>query len=230
MISRADGSAEPFWTTRAFLSAALAKGAELKERSPVQAIEQVNGLWHVRCSNGRYKAPVVVNCAGAWSDRIALMVGDSVPLKPEAPTMMVTARVPHFIDPVVGLVNRKLSFKQMASGTLVIGGGHRSHLDVQKEETLINFKELMISAQTVTEVFPFLQNVPVIRCWAGIEGILPDNLPVIGPSLKAEGVFHAFGFSAHGFQLGPVIGQILADLIENRPVPLPLDPFRIDRF
>lgn len=230
LVSREDGYAEPYLTTRAILSAALKKGVELKELTPVTGLEQSGDIWRVRCSEILFEAPSVANCAGAWGDRIARMVGDEVPLKPEAPTMMVTARVPFFLEPVVGLANRKLSFKQMPNGTLVIGGGHRSRLDMQNERTVIDFEELRISAQTVTSLFPVLKNVPVVRCWAGIEGIMPDQLPVISPSLKASGIFHAFGFCAHGFQLGPVVGRIMADLIQLGRSSLPLEPFRVDRF
>jgi sarcosine oxidase subunit beta len=230
LVSRGDGYAEPYLTTRAILSAALKKGVELRELTPVTALEQSGSIWRVRCTDNLFEAPVVVNCAGAWGDRIAKMVGDQVPLKPEAPTMMVTARVPLFLDPVVGLTGRKLSFKQMPNGTLVIGGGHRSRLDMRSERTVIDFEELKVSAQTVTSLFPALKNVPVVRCWAGIEGMIPDQLPVISPSLKASGIFHAFGFSAHGFQLGPVVGRIMADLVQFGRSSLPLEPFRIDRF
>jgi glycine/D-amino acid oxidase-like deaminating enzyme len=230
LVSRGDGYAEPYLTTRAILSAALKKGVELKELTPVTALEQSGSVWSVRCAENLFEAPAVVNCAGAWGDRIARMVGDEVPLKPEAPTMMVTARVPFFLDPVVGLSSRKLSFKQMPNGSLVIGGGHRSRLDMQKERTVIDFEELRISAQTVTSLFPSLKNVPVVRCWAGIEGMMPDQLPVISPSLKASGIFHAFGFSAHGFQLGPIVGRIMADLVQLGRSSLPLEPFRVDRF
>ena len=230
LVSRRDGFAEPFLTTRAILSAALKAGVELREHAPVTAIEPSGDNWRVRCTDNRFEAPAIVNCAGAWGDRIARMVGDEVPLKPESPTMMVTARVPFFLNPVVGLTGRKLSFKQMPNGTLVIGGGHRSRLDMQPERTVINFEELRISAQTVTALFPALKAVPVVRCWAGIEGMTPDHLPVICPSPKASGVFHAFGFSAHGFRLGPIVGQIMADLVRLGRSALPLEPFRIDRF
>ncbi len=230
LVSRRDGFAEPFLTTRAILAAALKAGAVLKEHTPVSAIEPCGSGWRLRCADQRFEAPAVVNCAGAWGDRIARMAGDEVPLTPESPTMMVTARVPFFLKPVVGLTGRKLSFKQMPNGTLVIGGGHRSRLDMQQERTVINYEELRISAQTVTALFPALKDVPVVRCWAGIEGMMPDHLPVISPSVKAAGIFHAFGFSAHGFQLGPVVGKIMADLVEFGRCPFPLEPFRVDRF
>jgi sarcosine oxidase subunit beta len=230
LVSRRDGFAEPYWTTRAFCAKAVQLGATLMEHSPVTAIERKHLLWRVRCGEIVYEAPIVVNSAGAWGDRIAAMIGDTIPLLAEAPTMMVTQRVSHFLDPVVGLAGRKLSFKQMPNGSVVIGGGLRSHLDMATERTIIDFKELMVSAQTVIDVFPLMQFVPVVRCWAGIEGIVPDEIPVIGPSPAAPGFFHAFGFSAHGFQLGPIVGNIMADLITEGRTEFPIEPFRADRF
>ena len=79
-------------------------------------------------------------------------------------------------------------------------------------------------------LFPQLGDVRVVRFWAGIEGVMPDGVPVIGPSAKAPDAYHAFGFSAHGFQLAPVVGQILADLVCNGRTDMPIAPFRIDRF
>jgi sarcosine oxidase subunit beta len=70
----------------------------------------------------------------------------------------------------------------------------------------------------------------IVRCWAGIEARMPDDIPVIGPSSTSEGVYHAFGFSAHGFQLGPIVGSLLAELITTGATNLPIAPFRIDRF
>ena len=58
---------------------------------------------------------------------------------------------------------------------------------------------------------------------------MPDAIPVIGPS-QADGAFHAFGFSAHGFPLGPISGKILSDLVIDGTTKLPSTPFRADRF
>lgn len=59
---------------------------------------------------------------------------------------------------------------------------------------------------------------------------MPDNLPVIGAGVNARNAYHAFGFSAHGFQLGPVVGDVLAQLITTGKTSFDLNPFRIDRF
>jgi sarcosine oxidase subunit beta len=59
---------------------------------------------------------------------------------------------------------------------------------------------------------------------------MPDDIPVIGPSAQSEAAFHAFGFSAHGFQLGPIVGAIIAELVTGGRTNLPIAPFRVDRF
>jgi len=117
--------------------------------------------------------------------------------------LMITAPVTHFIDPVVILRSPKLSFKQFANGTVMIGGGHlaRPYRDDNRSE--IDWRKLADSAETVWELFPIMRNATVVRAWVGIEARMPDDIPVIGPSASAGGIYHQFGFSAHGFQLGP---------------------------
>ncbi|MCK5925241.1 MAG: FAD-binding oxidoreductase, partial [Methylococcales bacterium] len=139
-------------------------------------------------------------------------------------------RLPHFIDPVVGAASRKLSFKQMQNGTLVIGGAHLATLDFKKQHTEMDWDKLSESAQTVMALFPQLKNVRIVRAWAGLEGFMPDNLPVISQSRTEKTVYHAFGFSAHGFQLAPIIGKIMAELILDGKSDLPISAFDINRF
>jgi len=230
LFCRQDGAAEPYITTRAFYHKARQLGAEVNEHHPVVAIERTNHIWRVRAGGKNFNSPILVNCAGAWGGRIAAMIGDGAPLFPEALSMMVTERVSSFLKPVVGLIGRKLSFKQMPNGTVVIGGGHLSKMNMDTEKTVIDFTRLKISAQTVRDIFPLMKNVPIVRCWAGIEGNLPDEIPVIGPSQNAPDAYHAFGFSGHGFQLGPIVGRIMAELIIDGRSSLPIDAFRIERF
>jgi sarcosine oxidase, subunit beta len=225
-----DGFAEPYLATRAFRAKIKSLGVDVYENQPATAIERHQSRWRVRTGRGSFEAPVLVNCAGAWGARIASWIGDHAPLTPTPFTMMVTARVESFLKPVVGLASRKLSFKQMPNGSVVIGGGHISKLDMEREKTVIDFTRLKISAQTVQDVFPIMKKVPIVRTWAGIEGDMPDQIPVLGPSPNAPRAFHAFGFCGHGFQLSPVIGQIVSELIIDGRSSLPIDAFRIERF
>jgi len=225
-----DGSAEPYKTTRAFFNKAKQLGAQLLEHHPVTSIERTTGQWVAEAGDKRFSAPLIVNAAGAWGVHFAEMVDDYAPLYKKVSVMTVTARVARFLDPVVLLEGRKLSLKQMANGTVLIGGGHDGKFDKETEKASILLSELKPMAQIVTDIFPFLKPVPIVRHWPGIIGRLPDNIPVIGPSQKATDFFHAFGCSGHGFQLGPIIGQVLSELVLDGRSSIPIDSFLIDRF
>lgn len=229
LICRDDGYGQPFQALTAFRLQAAGLGVDYRVGARVDGIDKTAGLWQVQTPLGKFNAPVVVNCAGAWAHRISAMLGELAPLKPGAPMMMVTERLPEFVEPVLGATSRKLSLKQMPNGTLLIGGAHMARLDFDRTRTEIEWKKMAISARTVLDLFPQLKDVRIVRIWAGVEAFTPDHLPIIGPG-REKGVFNAFGFSAHGFQLSPVVGQIIAALIDDGTTDLPIADFRIDRF
>jgi sarcosine oxidase subunit beta len=49
----------------------------------------------------------------------------------------------------------------------------------------------------------------------------------MGPSGRVSGLYYAFGFCGHGFQLGPGVGDVMAELIDTGATSTPLDPFYI---
>ena len=230
IVCRADGAANPYRTTLAFKLKAESLGVRFVEGAAVTGLARNGGVWRVATGTGAYEAGVVVNCAGAWADRIAAALGEPVPLEPIAPMLMITAPLPPFIKPVVGAAGRPLSFKQFHNGTVLIGGGYRGRLDRDSNRTDLDFAGLAVSARTVWDLFPIMRGAQIVRAWAGIEARMPDDIPVIGPSATSQGAFHAFGFSAHGFALGPIVGAIIAELVTGGKTNLPIAPFRIDRF
>lgn len=52
----------------------------------------------------------------------------------------------------------------------------------------------------------------------------------MGPSATTPGLFHAFGFSGHGFQLGPGVGDVMAELMVQGRSDIDLSEFSISRF
>jgi len=230
LIAREDAAADPYRTTLAFRRKAASLGARFMEGVRVQETRCEGGQWVVQTSAGTYTAPTLVNCAGAWADRLAAQWDEPVPLLPISPMMLVTLRMDHFLDPVVLGTGRPLSFKQRANGTVLIGGGRRAWVDRDAEWTELDFRALADGARMVCELFPHMAGAVVNRGWAGIEAAMPDEIPVIGPSLRRERAFHAFGFSAHGFELGPIVGRILCELITEGRSSLPIEPFSIGRF
>ncbi|MDP6342651.1 MAG: FAD-dependent oxidoreductase [Alphaproteobacteria bacterium] len=230
LVSRRDGFADPFRTTRAFMRRAREAGAEFLEGTAVTAIERRGGAWTVRAGEYRLSAANLINCAGGWGAGLAAWLDEAVPAETAAPMLMVTAPLPPFVEPVIGAQGRALSFKQTGAGTVVIGGGYRARALPEENRTELDFRELKLSARTVAELFPIMRQADIVRCWAGLEAITPDGIPVIGPSAREDGLIHLFGFCGHGFQLGPITGRIVADLLTSGQTDLPIAPFAVDRF
>ncbi len=230
VVSEQDGYAIPFHSTQAFRIAAERIGAIFCEGEQVQSIRKVGDSWLVATETQKYQAEHLVNCAGAWADLISVMIGDNVPMSYSAPMLMITARMPHFATPVVGAVSRPLSFKQFENGTVLIGGGAKGFADRANNTTRLDYSLLASGAHHAIEFFPIMKTACINRMWSGLEAYMPDNLPVIGKSIRADKAYHAFAFSAHGFQLGPVIGEVLADLITEGESRFDLDPFRVNRY
>jgi sarcosine oxidase, subunit beta len=230
IVVRDDGAADPYRTTLAFRRKAEQLGVVFREGETVTALERRAGLWRVTTDRETVEAPFVVNCAGAWAARIAAMVGDTVPLVTRCSMMIVTEKLPPFIDPVVGAEGRKLSFKQTAAGSVLIGGGHQGRPDLDNGSYVIDPANLARGAAAAVALFPQMAGVGVVRSWAGLEAQTPDSIPVIGLSAKASGVIHSFGYSGHGFQLGPIVGSAVADLVTQGTTNLPIKAFGVERF
>lgn len=230
VVSEQDGYAIPYKSTLAFRNAAERLGANFVEGIEVSRIRKIGDSWLVESDKAQFESTVLINCSGAWADKVAVMMGDNVPLTHSAPMLMITSRMPHFATPVVGAVSRPLSFKQFENGTVLIGGGAKGFADRANNRTRLDYAKLAIGAKNAIDFFPIMKTASVNRMWAGLEAYMPDNLPVISKGVNAENAFHAFGFSAHGFQLGPIVGKVLAELVLSGKSKFDLDAFRIDRF
>lgn len=231
LISRRDGHANPAAATRAFREAAIAAGARIVENCRVLGLEHVpGGGWRAETSFGQHEGGVLINCGGAWGARVAAMAGQTLPLKTVAPSMMVTARTQPFLTPVVIGIDRPLSFKQSAVGSLVIGGGILGKPCPDQDTSFTVMDRMPQSAAATLEAFPALAHVPVLRTWTGLEGATPDGIPVIGPGQDTPDLWHVFGFCGHGFQLSPAVGEAVAKSLVTGTLEATLAPFDCGRF
>jgi len=231
LVSQGDGHANPAATARAFRDAAVAAGARIVEGSALRGVQRLaSGRWRVDTGAGSLEAETLVNCAGAWGAEVAAMAGEDLPLQVLALSMMVTTRVAPCITPVVIGIDRPLSFKQSAAGSLVIGGGIAGLARLREAASFTVMDRMTASAEATLEAFPALAQVPVLRTWTGLEGKTPDGVPYIGESRVHPGLWHVFGFCGHGFQLAPAVGEAVAhSLVSGRADPL-IAPFAPGRF
>jgi len=159
---RDDGFADPARTTGAFRKRAADLGAVFLEDCRAQPPERRSHAWAVPTSAGILQSASVINCAGAWGGQIAAALGEPVPIAPTAPMLMITERLAPFITPVLSAVNRYLSFKQLANGTVLIGGGRRGHADPERNTARVDLGGLAILAATARELFPVMSQARAV--------------------------------------------------------------------
>lgn len=227
-----DGQANPRLVSPAFALAAQRAGAQVFERHKVEEVAHDGELFMVRSAHAQgtleVQAPVLLNCAGAWAGAIASQFGEAPPLTWRSPLMAVTEPVPHFMDWSLGVEGGGIYCRQVARGNLVLGGGTGIALD--DERARAERDGIATLAQQAVELLPALRHAHIIRTWGGTEGYLPDREPVLGPSRTTPGLFHGFGFSGAGFQIGPAAGEVLAELARDGHSDTPIDAFAIERF
>ncbi|QCK85922.1 FAD-binding oxidoreductase [Phreatobacter aquaticus] len=230
-----DGHANPRLAAPAFGRAAARAGAQIFENTEIVQVEKDGAGFRVESASGQvFRAPVLMISAGAWANRLSAQFGEPVAVVAHGPQMAVTEPVPYAIEPVIGVsstnVAEGLYLRQVKRGNIVFGGGGRGPADTETRRATVEPMFTLRKIEQIARVVPALSRLSIIRVWSGIEGYPPDELPIIGPSAKVDGLHYAFGFSGHGFQLGPGVGDVMAELIDTGQTSTPIEAFSIRRF
>ncbi|ANT63702.1 sarcosine oxidase subunit beta (plasmid) [Salipiger sp. CCB-MM3] len=227
-----DGSANPRLIGPAFADAAACAGADITAQAGVPKLTKTEAGFEVTTAQGTFGADVLVNCAGAWGAEIARHFGEPVPLAAHGPQMGVTEPLPHRILPVVGIWSQDSGayLRQVERGNVVFGGGVPRVPVPETGFAQYDPSGLAVQLAKLVQLCPALADVAILRQWSGCEGYLSDMLPVMGASGSTPGLFHAFGFCGHGFQLGPGVGDTMAELITTGTGTTPITAMSIERF
>lgn len=227
-----DGQANPRLVAPAFARAAQAIGAVFRENCAIErvAVSDVGFDLFMAGERVPFRARRLINTAGAWGARVAAWFGDVVREDVMAPNMCVTEPIPPLIGPNLGICGGGIYIRQTRGhGSVIFGSGLGiADRDALRARPLADVT--MESARAAIEMVPALANVLLVRSWTGIEGRMPDGLPVVGASPRLSNLFHAFGFSGHGFQLGPAVGAVLAELCLKGETETPIDGLSMTRF
>lgn len=224
-----DGHANPRLVSPAFARAAARLGADVREQCRVDELAH-DGRQFVLSSGTalEVRSRFLLNCAGAWAGSIAAQFGEAVPMVSAHPVMAVTEPVGRFMNLSLGVEGGGIYARQAPRGNCVIGGSRGYALDADRARPSREAISLVL-ARTV-ELLPALRHAHIIRSWSGTEGYLPDRQPVVGFSATTPGLIHGFGFAGAGFQIGPAVGEVLAELVRDGMTPTPITAFSISRY
>jgi len=226
-----DGHANPNLTVKALAEAAIRAGATLRMGECVrEVITEKNKIRGVRTDQSTISAATVVLAAGMHTQNLLKPLGLSLPITPQVVTVVRSKPTKPLLSQVLGTATANFAGRQEASGRFrVTGGFHTWRGTLEIENNMPSIKPFLedISAviQRATQAIPVFGTLAIEDMWAGLIDMTPDGLPVIEASPEIDGLVIAAGFSGHGFALGPVIGQIIRDLVLKKPPNFPLKAF-----
>lgn len=226
------GHADPYLATLGFIQAAKRYGAIVKTGERVTSFSSLNGeIEGVYTQSDFISCDVIINAAGAWAPVLhnTLELGYSLPITNRSPQMSATFPAPALLDSVISIEGRRLSLKQTRDGRLRAGGGYESNPGPTKFQATFSKESLSKQRQEVVSVLPKAINYEVDFTYYGVEAQCIDGVPILGSVPEIEGYILATGFSGHGFTLSPGVGQIVADIVQNKQPSINIEGLTIER-
>ena len=192
-------------------------GATIRQSCAATGIEVREGrIVAVETTGGRIATNVVICCAGVWSREVGAMAGVELPVDGEARSMWFTPeggglpeRLPLTIDFGSGF------YVHREGPGLAFGGRSQALEDV---------------AEAAARRLPVLVDLPVQASWWGWYDVSPDWNALVGEAPGVSRFLYATGFSGHGFQQAPAVGEHLAQLVVGNEPTLDLAAFDAERF
>jgi sarcosine oxidase subunit beta len=193
------GTVTPDLVVQGYARRAAAGGARIEQSCEVARIcTDAGRVTGVETARGTVATDRVILAAGAWSGSLAATCGLDLPVVPERRYMFFTGEAPGFPPRLPLTIDFGSGFYFHREGPgLALGG---------REQTL---EEL---APVAARRLPALEELEIRSSWWGLYEMSPDHNALVGAAADIEGLVYATGFSGHGFQQGPVIGEHLARL------------------
>ena len=202
-----------------FLRGLKARGGTVVCDAGVTALHRPNGAWHAKTPAGDFTAPVVVNAAGAWADKVAALAGaQSVGLVPKRRTAIIV-ELPNGADtrswPAVDEAGYGCYCKP-ETGRVMASPADATPVepcDVQPED---------LDVAIIADWLGRSTHIPVRRIarkWAGLRCFVEDDSPVCGFDDAADGFFWLCGQGGYGIMMSSSLGRATASLITRGELP-----------
>jgi D-arginine dehydrogenase len=200
-----------------FLHMLRSRGGVLGLRNRVGRIERRDGMWEAEAAAGEvFRAPVVVNAAGAWGDEVGRLAG-VVPLglEPRRRTAAIVDPSPFDVSdwPMIVDVDEAWYARPEARTRLMVSPADATPTyahDVQPEEF-----DIAVGIDRMQQALDISVG-RVEHSWAGLRTFTPDGSLAFGWDPKVEGFFWCVGQGGYGIQTAPAAGHLVADLVMRR--------------
>jgi glycine oxidase len=175
-------------------------------------------------ARGEIHARTVVIAAGSWSSLLRCDEAQRFEVEP-ARGQMAALEMPapaarHVIYSRRGYLVPRL-------GGYLIAGSTTERAGYDKRVTAGGMASVINNA---IEIMPCVADQAVIETWAGLRPRAPDDLPILGPDPRVEGLIYATGHYRNGILLAPITARAIGELVVKGESSIDLAPFSVARF
>lgn len=202
-----------------FLRGVRHHGGQVACDAAVESLQRRDGQWEVRAGGRTWRAPVVLNAAGAWADEVGQRAGvrpiGLTPMRRSAFVFPAPTGVKAADWPLVFGAAEDWYIKPDA-GVLLGSPANADPVppqDVQPEEL-----DIAMAIHRIGEMTTLNVSRP-IRTWAGLRSFVADGGLVGGFDPQAEGFFWVAAQGGYGIQTSPAMGEACAALARGLSMP-----------
>ena len=230
-----DTWANPLKTTLGLYSKARELGVRYFDHEKAVRIETVKGRARrviTECGHV-YEADKICIAACFGSRKLLNSVSLDVPFTHALCEIFVTEPVPRILNEI--FIGSKGGYygTQTQHGSIVMGGGSRIGA-FQREGNHVEYcltpENVPSGIKGLTELFPSLENIKIVRSWSGWHDRTPDDMCCIEAVDEIPGLYAACGFSGHGFGISAPVGKVLSELITEQKPGADISKLKFNRF
>lgn len=225
-----DGVIDPHAVMQAYARAARQRGAEINEMARATNIIVENGrVVVVETTQGKIATPIVVNATGARAREVAAWVGLNLPIVNYKRHIFITDEFPAIPRDSPFVMDTQVEWYFRKEGENVLMGMGREESTSFEPQFEPEFQAQVI--EQAAHRAPILLDAKILRGWAGLRALTPDDLPILGLAPDVQGFANCCGWGGHGVMHAPAGGILTAEIIADGVASsLDVTPFRLERF
>ncbi|WP_130904960.1 MULTISPECIES: cyanide-forming glycine dehydrogenase subunit HcnC [unclassified Pseudomonas] len=222
-----DHQVSPFRLADAYTEGARRNGIDLYFNTNIIDVlhegSRVSGVQTTEA--GVFHCSTLINAAGAWAaDLSEMATGQRIPVNPVKGQILLTERVPKILQGC--LTTSDCYMAQKDNGEILIG----STTEDKGFDITTTYPEIAGLVKGAVRCVPQLVDINLKRTWAGLRPGSPDELPILGPMVGAEGYLNACGHFRTGILTSAITGILLDKLVNDEALPMDITPFLANRF
>ncbi len=224
---------DPWSAPLAYLTQAVANGAQAMFSAEVTGGHWQNGHWRLETSRGGYQALSVVNCAGLFGDVVdqRLLGRSEFQIRPRKGQFLVfdkaaTSLLRTTILPVPTEITKGVVVARTIYGNVLVGPTAEEQDDRTRATIVKSSLEQLLA--TAARIVPGLADMPVTAAYAGLRPAselkeyrirhIPEKNWITLGAVRSTGLTAALGLARHAFALWNRHGG------QHRPIANPICP------